>query len=123
VTAVVAVDAQEPMGEDTALEIAPNLAFDEASDGGARGSRACEERFELGSDDGVEEGLLGLVTFVPIDGEGAHRDRVLKGQGTRSERPRDCGRCREVPMICVRRRCVKPDSREDPTRELAAAWF
>jgi hypothetical protein len=76
VTAVVAVDAQEPMGEDTALEIAPNLAFDEASDGGARGSRACEERFELGSDDLMEEGLLGLVTFVPIDGEGAHRDRV-----------------------------------------------
>jgi hypothetical protein len=53
VAAVVAVDAKESMSEDAALEIAPNLAFDEASDGGARGSRACEERFELRSDDGV----------------------------------------------------------------------
>jgi hypothetical protein len=68
VTAVVAVDAQKAMGQNTALEIAPNLALDEAGDGGARGSRACEERFELRSDDLMEEGLLGLVAFVAVDG-------------------------------------------------------
>ena len=67
-TAVVAVDAQEPMGEDTALEIAPNLAFDEAGDGRAHRSCAGEEGLELGSDDLMEEGLLGLVAFVAVDG-------------------------------------------------------
>jgi len=53
VTAGVAVDAKESVREDAAREIAADLAFDEASDGRPRRSRACEERFELRSDDGV----------------------------------------------------------------------
>ena len=67
-TAVVAVDAQKAMGQNTALEIAPNLALDEASDGGAHRSCVGDEGLELGSDDLMEEGLLGLVAFVAVDG-------------------------------------------------------
>lgn len=52
------------MGEHTALEIATNLALDEASDGGAHGSGAREERFEFLAHHAMEQRLLGLVTFV-----------------------------------------------------------
>jgi hypothetical protein len=72
------------MGEDAALEIAPNFPLDEASDGGARRSRACEERFELGSDDGVEESLLGLVTFVTNRGVTAGTGRASSPSSKRS---------------------------------------
>jgi len=68
VTAGVAVDAKESVGEDAAREIAADLAFHEASDGRPRRSRACEEGLELVADDLMEKRLLGLVTFVPVDG-------------------------------------------------------
>jgi hypothetical protein len=58
VSACIAVDAQEPMGEHTALEIATNLALDEASDGGAHGSGAREERFEFLAHHAMEQGLF-----------------------------------------------------------------
>jgi len=64
VTAVVAVDAQEPMSEDTALEIAAHLALDEASDGSPRRSGACEEGLDLFAHHLMKKGLLGLVSFV-----------------------------------------------------------
>jgi len=56
------------MGEDAALEIGADLALDESGDGGARRSRPGQEGLELVADDGVEKSLLGLVTFVPVDG-------------------------------------------------------
>jgi len=66
------------VGEDAALEIGADLALDEAGDGRPRRSCAGEEGLEFGSDDPVEEGLLGLVTCVLLDGEGSRRDRSLR---------------------------------------------
>jgi hypothetical protein len=71
VTARVAVDAKESVGEDAAREIAADLAFDEAGDGSPRRSCAGEEGLEFVADDLMEKGLLGRVTFVPVDGEGS----------------------------------------------------
>ncbi len=59
VAAGVAVDPEKSVGEHTTLEVRADLALDEASDGGARPSRSCEERQQLRSDDLVEECLLG----------------------------------------------------------------
>jgi hypothetical protein len=64
VTTVVAVDAQEAMGEHAALEVRTNLALDEASDGSTRRTGAREERLQILADDAMEERLLGLVAFV-----------------------------------------------------------
>lgn len=107
-TAVVAVDAQEPMGEDTALEIAAHLALDEPGDG--RPHRSClgEEGVEFVADDGVEESLLGLVAFVPVDDWGP--------SGLGSERERGSALGREDASLCPRRRTVTRDSRECPTK-------
>jgi hypothetical protein len=68
VTAVVAVNAKESMGEDATFEIAAHLAFDEAGDGRPHRSCVGEEGLEFVADDGMEECLLGLVAFVPVDG-------------------------------------------------------
>ena len=59
------------MSEHAALEIGADLTLDEAGDGRPRRSRTCEKGFELVADDLMKEGLLGLVTFVPADGEGS----------------------------------------------------
>ena len=67
-TAGVAVNAEESMGQDAAFEVGADLALDEAGDGGALGSRSGEEGDELRADDFVEEGLLGLVASVFGDG-------------------------------------------------------
>jgi hypothetical protein len=64
VTTGVAVDAQEAMGQNAALEIGTNFALDEASDGSARRSGAREERFEFLAHHAMEQGLFWLVTFV-----------------------------------------------------------
>jgi len=63
----VAVDTQESMREDAALEIRTDLALHEASDRCALPSRTSEEWLDLLADDFVQKGLLGLVTFV-LDG-------------------------------------------------------
>lgn len=63
-TAAVAVDAQEAMGEYAALEIRPHLPLDEAGDGRTRQPGALEERLEVLADDAVEKRPLGLVAFV-----------------------------------------------------------
>jgi hypothetical protein len=63
------MDAQEAVGEHAALEIGPDLPLDEASNGGARGPGAFEERLEVLAHDAVKERLLGLVAFVPVDGD------------------------------------------------------
>ena len=69
------------MGQHTALEIGPQLAFDESRHGCTVLSRIREERLELLADDFVEERLLRLVALV--SGHGAPgRDR--RG-GRRSE--------------------------------------
>jgi len=64
VAARVAMNAQESVGEHAALEIGPDLPLDEAGDRSARRSGAFEERLEVLAHDVVEEGLLGLMTFV-----------------------------------------------------------
>jgi hypothetical protein len=61
------VDAQESVGEHAALEIGADLALDEAGDGRTRRARAFEEGLEFVANDLMEKGLLGLVTFVPVD--------------------------------------------------------
>ncbi len=69
------------MGQHTALEIGPQLAFDEPRHGRTVLSRIREERLELLADDFVEERLLRLVALV--SGHGAP-DRDRRGGG-RSE--------------------------------------
>jgi len=54
------------------------LALDEARDGHASRSCAGEEGLELVADDLMEEGLLGLVTFVPVDGYGCLESRAYR---------------------------------------------
>jgi hypothetical protein len=92
VAACIAVDAKESVGEDAALEIAADLAFDEAGDGRPHRSCAGEEGLELVADDLMEKGLLGLVTFVPVDGGGSG------GTGSRRRR----GRSLSCPLRSVR---------------------
>ncbi len=113
--AVVAVDAQKAMSQDAALEIDAHLALDEPGDG--RPHRSClgEEGFEFVADDGVEESLLGLVAFVPVD------DCGPSGPGSERERGRALGR--EDASLCLRRRTVNRDSRECPTKGLDEARF
>ncbi len=61
------------------------LALDEARDGHASRSCAGEEGLELVADDLMEEGLLGLVTFVPVDGEGSSgTGSKRRGEGSQS---------------------------------------
>ena len=72
------------MGEYTAVQIGADLALDELGDG--RPGRSCsgEEGLELVADDLMEEGLLGLVAFVPVDGEGSS-GTGSKRRGERSQ--------------------------------------
>jgi hypothetical protein len=80
VTAVVAVDAKESMGEDAALEIAAHLAFDEAGDGRPLLSRTSQEGFELFANDFMKQSLFGLVAFESDGGKasiGTMRARLL----------------------------------------------
>ncbi len=91
--AVVAVDAQKAMSQDAALEITAHLALDEPGDGGPHPSCAGEEGLEFVADDLVEEGLLGLVAFVPGDGWGP----IGTGLGTGKRKSAWSGRCLVVP--------------------------
>ena len=59
------------MGQHAALEIAADLALDEAGDGRARRASPGEERHDLRADDLMKEGLLGLVAGVVGDGWGS----------------------------------------------------
>jgi hypothetical protein len=91
--AAVAVDAKESMGEDAALEIGAHLALDEPGDGGPHPFCVGEEGLEFVAEDGVEEGLLGLVAFVPGDGWGP----IGTGLGTGKRSSAWSGRCLVVP--------------------------
>jgi len=66
-SARVAVDAEEPMGEHTAFEVGPDLSLHEPGDGRALPSRPSEKGLELLANDFVEQGLLGFMAFV-LDG-------------------------------------------------------
>jgi hypothetical protein len=67
VSARVAVDAHESMGEHTTFEVRPDLSLHEPGDGRALLSRPSEEGLELLANDFVEKGLLGFMAFV-LDG-------------------------------------------------------
>ena len=82
----VAVDAQESVGQDSALEIRADLALDEAGDGSTLRSGMGEEGDELRADDFVEKGLLGLVAGVVGDGEAS----IGTGSAIRGERSGSC---------------------------------
>jgi len=62
VAAGVAVNAQESMGEDAALEESAELPFDEVRQGTV--ALAGQEGLEFGLDDAIEDGLLRPVAFV-----------------------------------------------------------
>ena len=72
------------MGEHTAFEVGPDLSLHEPGDGRALPSRPSEEGLELLANDFVEKGLLGLVAFVPVDGEGSS-GTGSKRRGERSQ--------------------------------------
>jgi hypothetical protein len=105
----VAVDTEEAVGEHAAFEIAPDLAFDEAGDGGAGFSSPGQERDELCADDLVEEGLLGLVASVVGDGR-ASAGTASAGRG---ERSRDCP-VMGLRATRVRRSTLSTDRRLEP---------
>ena len=77
VATCVAVDAQKAMSQHAALEVGTDLTLDEASDGGARGLRACDEGCELFTNDAMKESVLGLVAFVANRGVVAGTGLVL----------------------------------------------
>ncbi len=79
VAAGIAAQAQEPVGQDAAVEIGAQFALYETSDRRALFARALEEALEVLSNDFVEQCLLGLVALV-LDGAGPSRDRVLMGR-------------------------------------------
>jgi hypothetical protein len=87
VTAGIAVETQEAVGEYAAGQVGPHLTFDEAGDGSTLAARAGEEGLEVLADDFMEQRLLGLAALV-LDGE-------------RSAGPRDPGDSRQFP--CRRR--------------------
>jgi len=78
VAAGIAVQAQEPVGQDAAVEIGAQFALHETSDRRALLACAREEALEVLSHDFVEQRVLGLVALV-LDGVGPSRDRVLIG--------------------------------------------
>jgi len=88
VAAPVAMNSPESVSEHTAVQIGADLALDEAGD--RHVSRSCtgEEGLELVADDLMEEGLLGLVTFVPVDGEGSGHKVVHSEAPRRVVNPR-----------------------------------
>ncbi len=65
--AVVAVKAEEAMGEDSAANEGTEFLLDEAGRGLLPGSRASQERLEVLADHLVEQGSLGLVALI-LDG-------------------------------------------------------
>ena len=78
VAAGIAAQAQEPVGQDAAIEIGAQFALHEACDRRALFACAREEALEVLSNDFVEQCLLGLVALV-LDGARPSRDRVLTG--------------------------------------------
>jgi hypothetical protein len=58
------VQAKKTLGEDAAIEIGTDFAFDEASDGRSLFARVGEEGLEALSDDFVKKRLLRLVALV-----------------------------------------------------------
>ena len=64
VTAHVAAQAEEAVGEDAAAEEGAELLLDETRNGRLRGSRAGQERLELFTYDAVEKRLLGRSQCV-----------------------------------------------------------
>jgi hypothetical protein len=74
------MQAKETSGENAAIEIPADLAFDEASNGGSLLTRIGEEALELLPDDFVEKRLLRLVALVV-----GHVDPVRDRAGMREE--------------------------------------
>ena len=66
--ALVAVEPQETVGEDPALEVRAELPLDEAGHGPIAFSGAREEGLELLANDGVQHGLFGAAWFVAACG-------------------------------------------------------
>ncbi len=63
------MDAQKSMREHPAFEIRTDLSLDEPGDGCTLPSRPSQERFDLPSNDFVEQGLFGFVAFVSDGGK------------------------------------------------------
>jgi len=85
-SAGIAVDPDEPVGEDAALEIGADLAFDEAGDGSTCGPSPAEKGDQLRADHLVKKSLLGLVSGVFGDGE----DSAGTGRQGRDDSPPGC---------------------------------
>jgi len=79
VAAGIAVQAQESVDQDAAVQIGAQFALYEAGDRRALLARAREKALEVLSNDLVEQCLLGLMALV-LDGAMPSRDRVLMGR-------------------------------------------
>ncbi len=73
--AAIAVNAQEPCGENPAGQVGTQLAFDKTSDGCTLLTGTREKTLEILPDDLVKKRALRLVTSV-FDGMVPERDRV-----------------------------------------------
>ncbi len=103
VPAVVAVEAQEAMRQDSAAQERAQLLLDEAGRGLLSASRLCEEGLEVLAYDLVEQGSLGLVALV-LDGGAPSRDRVLGGDPSKFGAASRL-RCGPSPRPLDRRSC------------------
>ena len=74
--AVVAVEAEEAMGQDATAKEGAELLLDEAGSRLVLASRLREKALEVLSYDLVEKGAFRLVALM-LDGVGSSRDRVL----------------------------------------------
>jgi hypothetical protein len=83
VAAVVAVKAEEAVGEDSAANEGTELLLDEAGSGMLSASCACEEGLEVLADDLVKKSSFGLVALV-LDGVVPSRDRGLQWDRSKS---------------------------------------
>ena len=99
------MQAKKTLGENAAIEIGTDFAFDEASDGCSLLARVGEECLEVLSDDFIEKSLVWLVTLV-VGQLDPVRDRV----GVRRASVDELG-----APVCVQplERGLRPNSTED----------
>jgi hypothetical protein len=127
VPAVVAVEAEEAMGQDATAKEGAKLLLDEAGSRLVLASRLREKALEVFSYDLVEKSAFGLVALM-LHGVGSSRDRVLcddrsnfnaipKGTVGRRSRPHRWPMMQIARVIARRSASIGPERRSTDEAE------